>query len=99
MKIVLVSKSSLDIGQYVEFKMSVLISPSKSLISSRWVTYMHSTKKVISYILIDNSQSFKIFILFLNIPCFRIIINKLSFIVTKIDLILTVSSRVKSHTV
>ena len=25
---------------YVEFKMSVLISPSKSLISSRWVTYI-----------------------------------------------------------
>ena len=38
MKIVLVSKCSLDIEQYVEFKMSVLISPSKSLISSRWVT-------------------------------------------------------------
>ena len=27
------------IEQYVEFKMSVLISPSKSLISSRWVIY------------------------------------------------------------
>ena len=40
MKIVLVSKYSLDIEQYVEFKMSVLISPSKSLISSRWVTYI-----------------------------------------------------------
>ena len=40
MKIVLVSKCSLDIEQYVEFKMSVLISPSKSLISSRWVTYV-----------------------------------------------------------
>ena len=39
MKIVLVSKCSLDIEQYVEFKISVLISPSKSLISSRWVTY------------------------------------------------------------
>ena len=39
MKLVLVSKCSLDIEQYVEFKMSVLISPSKSLISSRWVTY------------------------------------------------------------
>ena len=39
MKIVLVSKCSLDIKQYVEFKMTVLISPSKSLISSRWVTY------------------------------------------------------------
>ena len=33
------SKYSLDIEQYVEFKMSVLISPSKSLIISRWVTY------------------------------------------------------------
>ena len=39
MKIVLVSKCFLDIEQYVGFKMSVLISPSKSLISSRWVTY------------------------------------------------------------
>ena len=40
MKIVLVSKCSLDIEQYVEFKMSVLASPSKSLINSRWVTYV-----------------------------------------------------------
>ena len=40
MKIVLVSKCSLDIKQYVEFKMLVLIFPSKSLISSRWVTIM-----------------------------------------------------------
>ena len=39
MNIVLVSKCSLDIEQYVEFKMSVLISPSKSLISLRWGTY------------------------------------------------------------
>ena len=31
MKIVLVSKCSLDIEQYVKFKMLVLISPSKSL--------------------------------------------------------------------
>ena len=38
MKIILVSKCSLDIEQYVEFKMSVLISPSKSLISWRLVT-------------------------------------------------------------
>ena len=38
MEIALVSKCSLDIEQYVEFKMLVLISPSKSLISSRWVT-------------------------------------------------------------
>ena len=41
MKIVLVSKCSLDIEQYVEFEMSVLISPSKSLISSRWVTLVY----------------------------------------------------------
>ena len=39
MKIVLVSKCSLDIEQNVRFKILVLISPSKSLISSRWVTY------------------------------------------------------------
>ena len=39
MNIVLVSKCSLDNEQYVEFNLSVLISPSKSLISSRWVTY------------------------------------------------------------
>ena len=45
MKIVLVSKCSLDIEQYVEFKTSVLISPSKSLISLRWVTY-GSNKRV-----------------------------------------------------
>ena len=38
MKVVLVSKCSLDIEQYVEFKMSVLISSSKSLISLCWVT-------------------------------------------------------------
>ena len=41
MNIVLVSKCSLDIEQYVEYKMSVLISPSKSLISSRWVTFCY----------------------------------------------------------
>ena len=40
MKIVLVSKRSLDIEQNIEFKMSVLISPSKSLISTFWVTYI-----------------------------------------------------------
>ena len=40
MKIVLISNCSLDIEQYVEFKISILISPSKSLISSRWVTYI-----------------------------------------------------------
>ena len=39
MKMILVSECSLDIEQYVEFKMSVLIAPSKSLISSRWVTW------------------------------------------------------------
>ena len=46
MKIILVSKCSLDIEQYVEFKMTVLISPSKSLISSRWVTNVYSSQKV-----------------------------------------------------
>ena len=40
MKVILVSICFLDIEQYVEFKMSVLISPSKSLISLRWVTYL-----------------------------------------------------------
>ena len=44
MKIILVSKCFLDIEQYVELKMSVLISPSKSLISSRWVTYIPDKK-------------------------------------------------------
>ena len=34
-----VSTYSLDMEQYVIFQMSVLVSPSKSLISSRWVTY------------------------------------------------------------
>ena len=45
MKTILVSKCSLDIEQYVEFKMSVLISPSKSLISSRWVTIYYFCSK------------------------------------------------------
>ena len=45
MNIVLVSNCSLDIEQYVEFKMSVLVSPSKSLISSRWVTINDSFLK------------------------------------------------------
>ena len=48
MKIVLVSKCSLDIEQYAEFKMSVLMSPSKSLISSRWVTYIHHFLKFLA---------------------------------------------------
>ena len=46
MKIILVSKCSLAIELYVEFKMSVLISPSKSLISSCWVTNKKLIKKV-----------------------------------------------------
>ena len=46
MKIVLVSKCSLDIEQYVKFKMSVLISPSKSLISSCWVTIIPSNRGI-----------------------------------------------------
>ena len=45
MKIILVSKCSLDIGQYVEFQISVLISPSKSLISSRWVTNRYGDRR------------------------------------------------------
>ena len=44
MNIILVSKCSLDIEQYVEIKISVLISPSKSLIHSRWVTNVHEWK-------------------------------------------------------
>ena len=39
----LVLKCSSDIEQYVEFKISGLISPSKSLISSRWVTFNTSS--------------------------------------------------------
>ena len=50
MKIVLVSKCSLDIEQYVEFKKSVLISPSKSLISLRWVTYIGSPEKLRNFL-------------------------------------------------
>ena len=41
MNTLLVSKCSLDIEQYGEIKMSVLISPSKSLISSCWVTIVY----------------------------------------------------------
>ena len=48
MKIILVSKYFLDIEQYVEFQMSVLISPSKSLISSHWVTYVDNTKESVT---------------------------------------------------
>ena len=46
MIIILVSKCSMDIEQYVEFKMSGLISPSKSLISLRWVTYSCCRERV-----------------------------------------------------
>ena len=46
MKIILVSKCSLDIEQYVEFEMSVLISPSKSLNSLRWVTFKISALSI-----------------------------------------------------
>ena len=38
MKMILVSNCFLDIEKYVKFKLSVLIFPSKSLISLRWVT-------------------------------------------------------------
>ena len=48
MKIVLVSKCSLDIEQYIEFKMSVLISPSKSLISLCWVIHYFFKKMLIT---------------------------------------------------
>ena len=57
MKIILVSKSFLDIEQYVEFKMSVLISPSKSLISLRWVTYKQTNKILNSSISAKDSLS------------------------------------------
>ena len=46
MKIILVSNCFLGIEQYVEFKMSLLISPSKSLISSRWVTYLYQVSVI-----------------------------------------------------
>ena len=49
MIIILVSKCSIDIEQYVEFKMSVLISPSKSLISWRWVTFVSSIMKMYQF--------------------------------------------------
>ena len=45
MKMILVSKYFLDIEQYGEFKMSVLIFLSKSLISSRWVTNSDAIKQ------------------------------------------------------
>ena len=48
MKIIFVWKCSLDIEQYIEFKMSVLISNSKSLISSRWVTFFPPDFLIIS---------------------------------------------------
>ena len=60
MKISLVSKCFLDIEQYVEFKVSVLISPSKSLISSRWDTYIYTNHNHIS------GKKYKIFVPFQN---------------------------------
>ena len=59
MKTILVSKCSSDIEQYVEFKMSVLISPSKSLISSPWVTYVY-----LNGILSQNFATFFFFFFF-----------------------------------
>ena len=58
MKMVLVSKCFLDIEQYVEFKMSVLISPSKSLISSRWVTHSFRSIDASFIICIDLKRGF-----------------------------------------
>ena len=58
MKIILVSKCSLDIKQYVEFKMTVLISPSKSLISLRWVTYWYLSFANMHSHSVDLSASF-----------------------------------------
>ena len=46
MKIVLVLECFLNIEQFVEFKMLVLISASKSLISSRWVTNYYAIHTV-----------------------------------------------------
>ena len=45
MNILLVSKCTLDIEQYDEFKISVLLSLSKSLISLCWVTYVNLISK------------------------------------------------------
>ena len=39
MKIILMSICSLDIEQYVEFEMSGLMSPLKSLSSLHWITH------------------------------------------------------------
>ena len=39
MEIILLSNCSLDIEKYVKLKISVFISPSKSLICSPWVAY------------------------------------------------------------
>ena len=73
MKIILVSKCSLDIEKYGKFNMSVLMSPSKSLISSHWVTNIYSlhdipnlkiTHKVYAF---ENSLSLSI-TLFQNLP-------------------------------
>ena len=56
MKIILVSKWSLDIEQYNEFKMSVLISPSKILISSCWVTFFNTNPAaIVDYLLYRDS--------------------------------------------
>ena len=50
------TKYSLKIEQNIEFKMSVLISPSKSLISSRWVTIVRKAYLILPYELTKNSE-------------------------------------------
>ena len=59
MKIILVSKCSLDIEQNFEFKMLVLISPSKSLIRSRWVTFCNGYLRLPNFDLLIISLSVK----------------------------------------
>ena len=58
MNIILVSKCFSDIEQYVEIKYSVLISPSKSLIHSRWVSQIGNrwTFLVTSWFFFRNSS-------------------------------------------
>ena len=46
MKVTLVSKCSLDIEQYFEFKMSVLISPSKSLTNPNSIIHHQTSQKL-----------------------------------------------------
>ena len=72
------SKCFLDIEQYVEFKMSVLISPSKSLISSRWVTNVHPSFLISELAQFDRRQKREIRHLENEIPKWQVMVDSVT---------------------